>query len=609
VNIQQVAATANSYAREIAEELLPQGKTQGHYFKVGSLGGEAGQSLCVYLNGPKIGKWFDNATDEHGDVLDLIQGVLGFGIEDAVEWVKNRNGLESVSVSQKFLARQKKLTPLVPPQRLEPKSVENYLRKRGFSNPSEVVDKWGLYQTNNSNLVFPFNRNGQLEFVKLKSMVTGEPRTVTGCGADRYHFLGWDNLPQDARSVWIVEGEIDAITAWSLGLPALSLPQGAGSVDHSIANDFARFERFHTVYIATDQDEMGDRAAKDLKARLKQHCVRIRWDNYKDLNEMLIAEGSDRAMDLINREIENSTDKPASIVTLDDIIDKVKSRLNPDDQLEAVNFDLGWSRYSSIDLVFRYNELIIFGGENGGGKSLAIGMFCLNAIQQTRKICIASFEMPAEVTSERIVRQACGVQYPTPEYIDGCKEWLDGSYFLWNDPAEGIMANIDTVLSDFEYIYRRYNVSVFVIDSLTLMTNVMDSKGDEIHKILTKVCDFKRKFPVTIFLITHVRKGDGQRGKASKDDIKGAGTITDLADTVLMFNPNKKKRDAKERQKVNGEAGDPDLMKQPDVWLECVKHRNGSFHGAISFDIDQKSLQTVPAGMKPKKFFDWSFDG
>lgn len=607
MKVVEAAQLSNQYAQQICSELLPNGVVKGGYFKIGSVDGEAGQSLAVYLNGPRQGRWVDNATDDHGDMLDLIQTVSGFGISQAITWVADRYGsVNDRSGFKKTRAEKEKiLPPLELPERCEPTMLCEYLRGRGFKDPAGVIAGWDLFETHNHELVFTFSYQGDVEYCKRKNMKTGESKTVTGGTGERYHFYGWDLLDDSTREVLIVEGELDAIAAKEMGFDALSLPQGAGkgSVMNAWQNDMDRFDRFERVYIATDQDAAGDEAAEHLLACIEQ-SQRMRWDNHKDLNDILLRESDPETF--VKDAIAASWSKPQTIVTFDDIAEKVRERLDPERQDVAVNFDMGWSRFASIDLKFRKHDFIILGGENGGGKSLVMGMLCLQAIDQGSKVCIASFEMPPEVTTERLVRQVTGVQHPTPEYQRAASEWLDGGYFLWNDPKEGIMADISNVLEDFEYIHRRFGVDVFVLDSLTLMTNVMDSEATGVHNILTRICDFKRRFPVTIFLITHVRKGDQTRGKTGKDDIKGAGTITDLADTVLMLNPNKKKRAEKEKEKITRQPADKDLMSQPDLWVECVKNRNGSFHGAMSFNIHDKSLQMVPVGMPQKKFFNWS---
>ncbi|MXP63902.1 hypothetical protein E0493_11150 [Roseomonas sp. M0104] len=63
---------------EVLARLLPGGRTVGGEWQVGSLQGEAGNSLKVRLYGQRAGMWCDFATgDRGGDVVSLAAAVAG----------------------------------------------------------------------------------------------------------------------------------------------------------------------------------------------------------------------------------------------------------------------------------------------------------------------------------------------------------------------------------------------------------------------------------------------------------------------------------------------------------------------------------------------------
>ena len=47
--------------------------------------GEKGNSLVISVIG-RPGLWIDHATQERGDALDLVKGVLNFCTREAIEW-------------------------------------------------------------------------------------------------------------------------------------------------------------------------------------------------------------------------------------------------------------------------------------------------------------------------------------------------------------------------------------------------------------------------------------------------------------------------------------------------------------------------------------------
>jgi hypothetical protein len=81
---------AKKLSRDLAENVeavckhyLSNGSRSGNYWIVGDVNNNAGRSLFVRLKGPPCGKgargrWMDGATDEHGDLLDLIRAREGF---------------------------------------------------------------------------------------------------------------------------------------------------------------------------------------------------------------------------------------------------------------------------------------------------------------------------------------------------------------------------------------------------------------------------------------------------------------------------------------------------------------------------------------------------
>ncbi|WP_136661830.1 toprim domain-containing protein [Nitratireductor sp. XY-223] len=96
-----------SAAREIVEQLaarteafcrawFPNGRRVGNYWKMGDTTGAAGRSLAIRLRpagGRAAGRWSDYATDEFGDLIDLI------------EMHKNCSKREAFNEARRFLGR------------------------------------------------------------------------------------------------------------------------------------------------------------------------------------------------------------------------------------------------------------------------------------------------------------------------------------------------------------------------------------------------------------------------------------------------------------------------------------------------------------------------
>jgi len=87
----------------LAQQLLPRGTYgQGRrYWRVGSIAGEPGQSLCVRLDGSKRGRWRDYAAGEGGDALDLVAAVACRGHKGAAcRWATEWLGLGRIDAGE-----------------------------------------------------------------------------------------------------------------------------------------------------------------------------------------------------------------------------------------------------------------------------------------------------------------------------------------------------------------------------------------------------------------------------------------------------------------------------------------------------------------------------
>ena len=74
MNATEIAAALSTRAEDVCRRYLPRGRKQGRYWTIGDTSGAKGRSLFVRLAPPGIpGKWTDAATNQHGDLLDLIR--------------------------------------------------------------------------------------------------------------------------------------------------------------------------------------------------------------------------------------------------------------------------------------------------------------------------------------------------------------------------------------------------------------------------------------------------------------------------------------------------------------------------------------------------------
>jgi len=578
-------------ATEVCRELYTEGKFESGRYTIGNIQGDKGDSMSVTLTGQYAGKFMDYALGEGGDLLDLIMHRKNLTLVEAMDWSKKRFGIRDNTPAKKVVAAEKKTYTLPkPPPKNEHKNLHEYMEKRGFKDVGEVCFRWKIYEADGKrgqDVVFPFfEPNGRQTFIKTKPInYDGNPSTQKDL---KPILFGWQAMPDDARKVWIVEGEWDACAAGELGFPALSVPMGGGRGAKQtkwIAHEFENLARFEEILIATDMDEQGELAAAEIMQRLGDRCYRVNLPT-KDINELLQKEGYEKAKWMLESAYEKARWKdPITLKSVldfeNDIDDFFENKMD-----DTQGFGSGWQKLDKEDIKFRENELWGVCGINGHGKSMWLNQLALNAVEQEQRVLIASMEMTPKSTMGRMMRQAAGAGSPPKPYRSKLLEWMCPNLWLFVDK---LTPKPEDLMNCFEYAYRRYGINVFVVDSLTNMVRQDDYEGQQ--RFIEKLVNFKLSFPVTIFIVTHVRKGESEYSAPNKYDVKGSGSITDLADGFISVWKNKKKTEQIEQAELLGEEPDEQYVRQWDMYLEVLKNRNGMFEGKVGFQFDPACCQ------------------
>jgi twinkle protein len=591
MDIKELAQHLAPHAAGICNELYPDGRVESGCYKIGSIQGEKGRSMSVYLNGDQCGKWMDFSTGEGGDLLDLIMYSQGMSLVDAMDWAKKRYGIRDNTPAKKVAPAEKKnYTRPTPPPKNEHEHLHEYMEKRGFKDVGEVCFRYKIYETDakgGQDVVFPFfDTQGKQTFLKTKPINhDGNPSTQKDL---KPILFGWQAVPDTARKIWITEGEWDAIACGELGFPALSVPMGGGKGAKQtkwIAHEYDNLARFEEILIATDMDEQGELAAAEIMQRLGDRCYRVNLPT-KDINELLQKNGYEQARWMLECAYQEARWKDpetlCSVLDFESDIDDFFENQSDDTQ----GFGSGWEKLDEEDIKFRPNELWGVCGINGHGKSMWLNQLALNAVQQDQKVLIASMEMTPKATMGRMVRQAAGSANPPQPYRKKLLEWMCPNLWLFVDK---LTPKPEDLMSCFEYAYRRYGITTFVVDSLTNMVRQDDYEGQQ--KFIEKLVNFKLSFPVTVFIVSHVRKGESEYAAPNKYDVKGSGSITDLADGFLSVWKNKRKTEQLEQAEMLGEEPDEQYTKQWDMYLEVLKNRNGQYEGKVGFEFDSQCCQ------------------
>lgn len=603
-NFNKIAELLSQQAEETVRYLLPRGKVEGNEWCVGSIDGEVGKSLKIRLHGKKAGIWcdFSHGGDYSGDLLDLWAATRKISLLAALKEAQEYLGL----INQKFDGYKKK--NFTRPSSIKiaslksPSVILDYLINNRMLNPKTINDfKIGEH---GRDIVFPYWRDNELTFLKYLSLdrPNGKKQIRTEANCEPCLF-GWHLISPNTRSIAICEGELDAMSLYQLGVPSLSVPFGGGVGDKHkwIECEYDRLAIFDEIFLCFDSDSSGDAAAIEIASRLGRHRCRIVSLPYKDANECLqrgITVGEINKCFQGAKFIEPEELKSAGLYA-DQVIDEFYPRVgkNP-------GYNPPW-QYAQGKIFFRPDELNIWCGINGHGKSQLLGHVILSLMTQGARVCVASLEIKPKKLLMRMTRQASAIKEPTEDYIRKIHDWYGDK--LWLFDLVGT-TKVDRLLEVFLYAHQRYGVDVFVIDSF--MKCGIDEDDFKAQKIfIEKLCDFKNQFNCQIHIVAHPRKTSDESQMPGKLDIKGTGAISDLADNCFTVWRNKEKEDLL-RQQSNGNNLDHrqlEKLNKPDCIWRCDKQRNGEWEGSIALWFEPNSFQYLGhPKLKPTQFVEFS---
>lgn len=193
-------------------------------------------------------------------------------LPDVTDWIKE-------DTSRKTFGRDE----------LEPFAFHHsYLENRGI--PFNVQRAFDVgYDPKTESVVIPWhNRTGEIVTWKHRKVNSKDFWYAKGGQAVRNHLYGihWV-VRRGFTEVWIVESEIDALTLWSQGKPAVAI---GTTVLNTAKRDVLLRAGIESVIIATDNDEGGRKGRRIIIEQLSG-LVRVRemsWDgiNEKDINDI-----------------------------------------------------------------------------------------------------------------------------------------------------------------------------------------------------------------------------------------------------------------------------------------------------------------------------------
>ncbi|CAN5312125.1 toprim domain-containing protein [soil metagenome] len=569
-------------AQSTAEHLLPAGKRVGAEWRAGSIAGDAGKSLGVHLSGEKAGLWADFGSDEKGELIDLWMATRRLALLPALDEIRAWLGIARPAPYS--TPRQDWKRPARPRCRPpEGRAMDYLVEDRNL--PADVLRAYRIGEDERGAIVFPFLLpDGTLAMAKRRDSADGAKTVLTESGCEAVLF-GWQAIPPNARTVVLTEGEIDALSWAAYGYPAMSLPfgGGGGAKQKWIESEYDRMARFERIYLATDMDEQGDKAADEIAGRLGLYrCLRVRMPR-KDGNECLVDGVAKAEIDAAIAAAEWF--EVAGLRAPTHYSDKVVGLLTGDG---PAGFRLPYGALHG-KLAFRPGELTIWTGDSGAGKTQILSDAIVDWVRQGSRVCLSSLEMHPAFTLRRMCRQVIGTDHPTEPATRAALARLQNGLLLYDHTGK---QTIDEMLLLFDYGRARYGCDQFVIDSLMRLGVAGDDYNTQ-ETVIFRIVEWAMRSAVHVHLVAHAKKGERDRGAPQTEDIKGAMEIGANAFNILAVWRDRKHEEQIAGLESSGNADEASAMRlqRPGVILNVAKQRNGDFEGKIGLWFDQKTYR------------------
>jgi len=599
--------------KDVCSYLLPNGREERKEWVASNVndhsskhpGQNTGSLRVTLLSGPKCGHWIDHADPSlKGDVFALWMATRGVNFKTAVKEASDFVGYKPVNPTFQKTYQGKSAKPRRP-ERLDDKTASFLKPIEEGSRPwrwlieerkisPEAIRAYGIgqgqYPYDKSKdaplcVIFPFiDSKGEIQMLKWRDPDNKDYIRTTK--DSRKVLFGISAVPENQSTLYITEGELDAMSMFDMGCPAVSVPYGAkvltGMEDDKsaewIEHDYDNWISYFTeIIFATDSDEIGRQASESIARRLGRERSRIiEWpDGVKDANDYILAgfDGADFYEDLLPNA---SNMDPKSLKTAREFRERIWDCFWPSDGEEAGDptpFGVG----DSFPFRFRPGEITVWTGYSKHGKTILLNYMLVHMTRLGRRSCLCSLEMKPEKNLQAIMRMGLARFKPDDEkQFDFALDWASRHFWIYDKLGT---ATPSEVLEVFGYAAKKYGISHFVIDSL-MRLDIPEDEDARLKHLMNSLCDFAVKHNVHVHLVAHSKKPDMKRpeekGWPNKHMVRGSVHVTNIAHNVVCVWRNKAKEEAFYKRRNNPLFDDSAWRDQHDaVFAVLAQRENG----------------------------------
>lgn len=447
---------------------------------------------------------------------------------------------------------------LIPDDQIQVLPIRE-LRHRGIS--LAAAEHFGIrteFNTRDGSPVacyFPYYKQGVL--VGWKKRTVAEKQFVSLGNRKGCELFGQHTCGQGGKLLIITEGEYDAAAVFDIlaqkgkRYKVCSLPDGANI--KALQNHIEWLESFENVVLCFDQDEPGQKAAKDAAALLTPGKCRIMQFSEKDANDMLIAKKYNEFFAALSNAQQS---RPDGIVSGADTWELIKNR----PKVVSVPYPDDWVEMNHKTYGIRLGELDTWTSGSGMGKTQVMRQIEYHLLQNTEdSIGCIKLEEPLVDSVEAVMGIHLRKRIHLPDVRESVSE--EDLYSAWLATAGTNRLHYydhfgsvdeDSLLSKIRYMAKGLGCKYVILDHLSIVVSEFAHEGGErerIDTVMTRLKKLTQELNIWIGLVVHLRKASNgnksfeEGAVPSLDDLRGSGAIKQLSNSVYALARNQQHPD------------------------------------------------------------------
>jgi len=403
----------------------------------------------------------------------------------------------------KFKARQEYTIPEKENANVSER-VLKYFESRGISEPTLVHWKVGesleympQVQKNRRVINFNYYRDNKLINVKYRD---SEKNFKMVSGAELI-FYGLDNI-RELDKVYVVEGEMDALSLHEAGVYSVcSVPNGASKGNQKLEyldNCWQYFKDKKEIIICTDNDDAGLMLRNELARRFGRYkCKYVDFGQYKDANEVLMAEGTKSLRAFVN---EAKSFPLEGVLNIDNIWQNV---LNYNEK-GVVNYGIGLGE-SDDYFKMAFGEWSVITGIPNSGKSDIVDQICVNMATKYgfRSAMFSPESFPYEGHIKRIANKL-NEKNCNNDDLNNTKDFISEHFHWVKIDLENL--TLKGILTAFRELVFQRGINICVIDPWNMLDHSAQKDYSYIGRLLSEITQFCQQTNVHLLLVAHPRK-------------------------------------------------------------------------------------------------------